>query len=1185
MHDPVASLREIYPGLYLVSAPCAASPDLDVNQLWAYFLDSNSGSPPPSALTLQQSWESRSGWYLFAAHQVDEAEAPSLISAIEANYKLPTTGGAAHTTLWLSEIDVGTALDQIAMQLIGTMHFTDTTAELVWSGFCLEMSASIAVNLVQAHGHAALRFTASPSDNDLVNLYYEQVLQTVGYRQDGWCIDLYLDGPRVGSVNFGVGLDPAQLAMSFGCNFSYTVDQFNPTLLQFPLYLLGEPAANYFVAFSVWLNPLLPLHACATRFEIDTTGRIGAIAWTNYANALRSNYFFSNDGVTLQLCPIDPYQQGMPSITAVGAGFAFSQRPSQASPGVCELYLSPIGEYRVDRLASDATTGTTILQIMPGLFTREYFRVHRGERIRCINHLPAYAAAYSLRSSPQPPAAEFVPMLTIGFTTSWVAWLPLTDGGQYFGQPSSASFFGEVDGQEFPIAIDVLLAEFTDSVAIPWVPYGGVYDPVLGQGLSADDFNRFESTVLGATRHALMTQGSTGPLFFPQDASSPSPTLLSATNPQGVLVDVNVDGSWNSLTLAMEEAHIDASPPIPATCLKFLPSGSPPRLPSDLALILTQNQLFYVVTKPGPDWHFLATTFVGGFEFDLTLDADGSAGLHERTIMMFKFNTTSSVADLVSSPALWTQAAHYNHDPVAVAQVLRASLAFAQAQSSAPGKPFENFNRIVGDPGWTGTLFFNAKINGNGMPTDLQMLLGGVNGGLRAHHIGIQANLFDHTASPPRLRIKKSSLFGAIFYNGAAHPPSPDISNDTVDYEVEKLIVVFSNSAIAQFNTTVGLTLNSLFGRRVQKRAGSLATSPDIKSNTLSIKGQYQAGSDGVGRVTFSSTEQFVYEVQAATEHATVVLDYASFDQAVLVPISSMPDPKTGDAVVQARFALSGTLYFRRDPFPHSEGLDLFSYGVAEEGGGLPIADLAVNIRFTLGADGTAQPGSKTVALDMSALTAAPTNAGIRPNSLLYSIPLKFTRFLSAASGHPLNASSLGATSVNILQLEAPSAAIAGSPAASALPTSYMTGSALYGLEYDMLLGSLGALGANAKLTAKVILAWGPSSTVPDNDAAALFVQLPQLSAGAGGFALEGILKTTFGDANLLKVDLDNGQQTVYAFLFNNIQLSVFGYRFPPGVLIDFVVFAGGVTPGTLAPTHGNNLAWFLSAQPQQASP
>ncbi|OYW59010.1 MAG: hypothetical protein B7Z30_07505 [Rhizobiales bacterium 12-68-15] len=93
-----------------------------------------------------------------------------------------------------------------------------------------------------------------------------------------------------------------------------------------------------------------------------------------------------------------------------------------------------------------------------------------------------------------------------------------------------------------------------------------------------------------------------------------------------------------------------------------------------------------------------------------------------------------------------------------------------------------------------------------------------------------------------------------------------------------------------------------------------------------------------------------------------------------------------------------------------------------------------------------------------------------------------------------------------------------------------------------------------------------------------MLIQLPQLNAGAAGFALQGILKTTFGDANLLKVDLD-GDELTYAMLFSNVQLSLFGYTFPPGVLIDFLLFAG--PPNGSAPTNTNNLAWFVSTQQQ----
>lgn len=1184
MSNPNVPLQEIYPGLYAIAAPTAASPAADTNRLWSYFLIASSspttGSP---GLTLSDSWTTYSGWYFFIGEEITASEAEQFVQAAYRQFPaLPVSSQPSHTLLWLTGTVIPTSVPNISTQSIGRFHAIKNIVELTWSNFRLELQPSIKADLVEVNGYSALQFTTVASNLNLVNLYYYNVQQTLGYRSNGWLINLYLDGPGVGSLNFGVGLDPNQLAQNFGCNFTFVAGRTEPLALQYPLYNLGPPQPNYYAAFDIWLNPVLPQQASATRFQIDATNRIGNIGWINQAKNLISNYFFTNDGVALQLQPIDPYAEGSPSVDTIGAGFAFSTRPAQASPADSEWYLSPVGDYRVEVAASP--TQTEPLRLMPGLFTREYFRVHGNDTLRCIHNQPAYAEAFHISASPTDVPSASLDMLASTYTTSWMQWQQLSAPALYFGQPSSASFFGEVHAEDFPIAIDVLLAEFDTTAAFPWVPYGGVYVyPAMNPHVSPDTFNRFEATVIGAVRHSLLTQNSSGPIFLPQNTISPAPTLLSATNPQGILIDVDSDGSWKSLTLAMEDAHPEASPPIPQTCLQFLPTGSPPRLPKDLALILTQNQLFYVVTNPGADWDFLAKTFIGGFEFDLSLGAQHSPALLERTIMVFKFNTTTTLTDLISRPALWTQAATYNENPAAVSQVLLDYIAFAQAEADAPGNPFENFNRIVTDKEWTGVLFFNAEINGNGMPTDLQMLLGGINGGLRAHHIGIQDNLFDHTASPVQLQIKKSSLFGVIFYDQAQHPPSPAVKDYPVDYEVEKLVVVFSNSAIAQFNTTVGLTLNTLFGRAVAKRNGSPG-SPDIAPNTLSIKGQYQSSSDGVGRVTFLSSQAFVYDLVPAGDNASLVVDYVQFDQATLVPISSSVDSRSGDTVVQAQFALAGALWFNADPFPHSDQLDLFSYGNGAANG-LPIANVAVNIQFLLGADGTTVPGSKSVQLDISGLTAAPANAGIRPNSLLFSIPLKFSRFLSASAGHPLNANTLGATTVNILQLEGPTTKTQASPSVSGLPSSYATSSAMFGLEYDMLLGSLGALGANAKLNAKVILAWGPSATVPDNDAAALFVQLPQLSAGAGGFELEGILKTTFGDANLLKVDLADGQQTVYAFLFNNIQLSVFGYRFPPGVLIDFMVFAGATTPGTIQPTYANNLAWFLSAQPQKTSP
>lgn len=1201
MSSVTSPLPEIYPGLYLIAAP--GSSEANGSPLWVYFLTATSGSSLAKTrkkkaaaasapeVTLQSSWDSISGWYFFTPQTINPQQAPAFIRAARKGFP-PLSGSSvvAHNIVWLTRQDAITAaLHCIYSQKVGQFDVVTNESQFNWSGLSLTMQSGLPLALIVENGYPSLQLsTSDPGDADLIGLQYYQVTQTLGYRSEGWLVNIWLDGPAAGSFNFSVGLNIPQLLSNFGGDFHYVPGtQLNKTLA-YPLYDPTPFQPGSYCAFEIWLNPLLPRQTSATRFQLDTTGRIGKISWQNQASLLKSDYFYANDGATLRFQPVDPWASETPTPDTVGAGFAFSWRPvvsSPPSPG--ELYLSPVGDYRVTRLQSPSTTSA--LQVMPGLFTREYFRINSDDILRFVADQPARAGAFSLQLTPDALAHDARDILDATYTTSWAQWYSLPAEARYYGQPASAPFFGDIVGAAFPIAIDVLLETFTTSVLFPWVPYGGLDESLAGSGT---DLMRFEATVIGAVRHGMLTEQSGGPIFMPQNTTEADPGLRSATTPQSLLFNIDEQGSLRSLTLSMEEAHSAASPPEPQSFLRFSSKGSPSRVPTDLALTLTQNQLFYVVTVPGDDWAFDSTTWLGGFQFNMGFGEQDPSTSEHQTIMVFKFNTTATLAELCQQHTLWTGAQRYNTDPAKVSGSLIKAIDFARSQAHAPDNPFENFNRIVNDSAWTGVLFFNAAIDGNGMPPDLQMLLGGINGGLRAHHVGIQGNMFDHRASPAQLGIKKSSLFGVIFYDENSLPPNPVVQQEVVDYEVETLIVVFSHSAVAQFNTTVGLTLNQLFSRNVALRSHpSPATASN--PNTLSIKGKYQTTSDGVGRVVFTSDNGFIYDIVPASNDATYVVKTIRFDNASLVPVSSTPSGSpTMGTCVKAQFVLGGQLWFNAAPFPISGELDLFSYG--QENTGLPISGLTTHIEFTLDAAGNCISDSKKVTLDMSTLNVQPKNEAIRPDSLLYSIPLKFSRFLSATDGKPLNASTLGATTVNILQLEGhlPTAGALPPPAspeppqpAATLPVSYATSSARYGLEYDMQLGSLGALGANARLNAKVILGWGPSATVPDNDAAALFVQLPQLSAGAGGFELEGILKTTFGAANLLKVDLKDKQQTVYAFLFNNIQLSVFGYRFPPGVLIDFLVFAGAVTPGQKVATNTNNLAWFLSAQPQKKSP
>jgi hypothetical protein len=330
--------------------------------------------------------------------------------------------------------------------------------------------------------------------------------------------------------------------------------------------------------------------------------------------------------------------------------------------------------------------------------------------------------------------------------------------------------------------------------------------------------------------------------------------------------------------------------------------------------------------------------------------------------------------------------------------------------------------------------------------------------------------------------------------------------------------------------------------------------------------------------VLSNSRQRFVYTFPIPAG-ATRVLERIEFANASLVPVSSQPagTPPVGTEI-QARFALGGQLWFAPEPFPGAGGLDLFSFGTGT-GGGLQFSNLTVNIQFTLDSQGAMQPGSKTVAFDWTALKVSPSPAAIRSESLLYTLPLQLSAFVS---GNPLQTASGGASPLHALQLEGKGGSFGspalpgGSPQLAPAGYPYVTATPEYALQLDLPLGSLGSLSdVHVGLMARLFLGWGPSPLVPGSDAAAVLVQLPQLSAGYGGFDLQGILRTTFGDANLLKVDLDTGP--VYAVLFNNVKLSVLGYAFPPGYVIDFLLFGGNPAGG--GPMNTNNLAWFLALQ------
>ncbi|MGH9349339.1 MAG: hypothetical protein ACRD26_18950 [Vicinamibacterales bacterium] len=1199
-------LDEIAPGLYEIG------PITDGQPAFAYYLLVDAGGAPPSP-TLEDTWDDPElpGWYLCIGERVLRSDAPAFASAARAQLPALFSSPARlnpRGLVWLS--DEGACASPTASLLFYQLLPSQPTRApfrtftLTWGGtdpqlgLGLQISGSVSVQLDAGNG--AIQIVTTPSGVTQIQWLYNgqpQQNYVVQYPGSGWLISVPLTGGTAGALTFDLAFDYGQLYSCLGCGFTYAYPASGgAATLSYP-FAVGSPNPNIstFLGVAIRLHPLFPTVVSQTMLALDLDG---PLPYSQNSRSFAATCFSTTNGGSVTLTPVvvDAAPGGSPDgEPPLAPGFALCRSPlpgAGASPGDYRYSLVPVGTFQIaatippgrtvsrrpaKRSKKALAAGAGPVQIQCGLSAQEFLSLQLADIIELLPARPAFAPGFSLAAA----GADVTETLAGDFTTSWLRLLPPAPAARgYFGQPSASVYYAETGDGAYPAAVTSLLSTLPDPVAFPMVPYGGV----VPDAAAAAAYAALEAAVFSTVRHGILARNVSGPVFG--GASPPvrrrsrrrgvslvATAPASAVTPQGLITRLNPDGTWATVELAL-------SPDVPDQFLAFGPAPDDRVVSPPLATVLLQDQLFLVVSVSGPLGSFASLLSMSGFNF--LLDVSPTT-----TILIFKYNTSLSLSNLVAQPSLWADPATFvGGSPDAVEstqQAILESIATAADLAGASGDPFGAFNRLVDDPAWTGILALGSAIDGNGMPPDLAMLLGGIPGQLRAHHLGIEANRIGRTGG---LHIDQSSLFGVIYYQD--HTP-PSTTGDFT-YAVETLVAVFANSKLSQLTVEVGLTINTLFGREVLLVSdGDL--SPPPPPNTLVISGQYQS-QDGVGTVTFQSDTPFVYvfptgiggfgspAFDEGPGARSRVLRQVRIDHASLVPVSGAagsPHGGAGPQAVQASFRLGGEIWFTPDPFPGCD-IDLFSYGVLDSPNvGAPFSNLTVNVSFTLSESGALVPGSETVQFLPQLLMLDPTETCIRPNSLLNSLPMQLSQFRYAPSG--MSPASEKAQPVHVLELEG-MGKTGSPPPPRAYP--YVTTAPQYGLEFDLPLGSLGALSdVHAGLTAKLILGWGPSPIVPECDAAAVLVQLPQAMAGYGGFNLQGILQTTFGDANLLRVDLPRGP--VYAVLFNNIKLSVFGFSFPPGVLVDFTIFAGQPDVGQAA--NASNIAWFLAATQPGASP
>ena len=1189
-----------------------APANVDELKLNFYFLffkaEKLNWAEPPESLTYEESW-SAIGVYIFSKpFRVKD------LTPLENALGVSPTGVNNRGFAWVE----GASNPEPSAQVVPITWNSDSSGQVTKpseiDALNVGLQFSGVVNVNWDFAGSSVVFVNQSAGASGIQLTRGELQQALVPEKDQISINLDPANTTVGIIQFSANWnaqnffslfkdDPFDPNLAFGGEIRYfSRAKKSSTVMQLVYPLYAPPALGIKFKLSCSFDPLAPTDAVRTFFKF--TDGVGP------PDTVTSNFARAITGDTFTLKP--------PS----DIGFYLGRRVNTNADDEPQTYLAPTGRYRVSLEAAPD------IKLMCGLSGLEYLKLNDGDFIDLHPNKPAYAdfndATSALDAFEETGEA---PTLGAEFTTSWVSISAANkrsslaeSGPNYFSQPIDGAYFNH-DASTItsaPLATAARVTAAEDAAPFPMAFYGGVYptgdDDADGWPNSRVDgleFDSFESNALTPTRYEIMTvaAGNAGPTLCDSDGE---PLLggRSAT-PTGFLVNLGDGASANTLNAPATPAGSWERLVLGKSDLGELAfnAGDSGEVDVNLSRAFLNSQSFTVLS----DWSKFPPAIYESLlrvqQIDVRLSPTQTQLDPRSTIIVFKYADTETLQELLERVDAWDNPAWFvgSTPQVESAQaIIRQSIADAQAAKDTPGKPFDYFlNTVVSTKSWTGLLVFNAPVDGRNMPPDFQMILGGIDGPLRAHHFGIETNkLNNKDGSDPD--IEKTSFLGVFFHlEREPPPPKPD---QPFGFRTTELIIVIRNSAIAQFRSEISITLNQLFGRAVvgepAEKTSIEVLAENDEPNSVRLKGEYQT-IDGIGRVIFDGELNRAFAFNSGNDLIRVI-DRFQLKGATMSPIKNDDDsPNSGDvSEVTARISINGEIIFNRAPFPANKGeapLDLFTYGemVDDVMRGLPVSGFSLDINFKLGANG--REGGINIAPNFNNLKASEYQPARRKEGLVSGFPLQLKTLLSKDTG--LETVTSSAKPLNVPALIAGSNANAQDDPGVGVKVDLNTVPLLdattptpqFALEFELPLGSLGDLAeTGVGLSAGLVLGWGPSASTPDSDGIALFVQLPGLVGGLAGFDLQGFVKTTFGAANLARVVYspdqkmnDDGvdvkpnsvteERGVYVILFNNVALSILGIQLPPKVITDFVLFSDPNAPGS------SNIAWSLAATQVQS--
>ncbi|HEX8689034.1 MAG TPA: hypothetical protein VF729_02200, partial [Solirubrobacterales bacterium] len=1060
------------------------------------------GTPnPPATLTFADSWTACRGAYLLLEEPVPAGGGRAFADAAWAFLEDRRLAGTRFA--WLEVPAAGLAGGAaIQVEGSGAGAVLAFPASLPLGSIAVEAAAGTAVG--QDLAATAFTFTAAASGGLALSAQWGAA--RVGVLSSA--MTLPLTGEHAGCLQFGAHLQPADLdAIDAGLRFFYALPP-EPESPQAPaseffLSSLRVPLLSAATRLHGNVDPLAPLDGARTFFAFDGTdaGQPGTAPGPQATN-LRTKL-----GDEVSLRPLSGAEAPSCFASFVLAPNRLASAPTPGDP----VYLVPRGDFELQPAGKD---------LMCGLSGVEYVQLARSGG-NLLSFFPG-AGAFAPGFYPGEPAGytSLEPEPENAPTTSF-AWVSATKTLTYFAQPDQSVLYNH--GDLAPVGFTALSAVPVEAAglapgptathAFPLLPYAG-----LGAGLAA--FGQLESQVVSPLRRARIAAAATPPAAEPEAARTTLASRLSTT-PQGLLAAYAPGAtSWDEVVLGkMEDGH--------NTELKLT------EVKGKLLEAFQSNKLFLVATLPNSMAALdeFSKILVGGegdeaWDFDLK-PADWHLEPGRRTMLILKYHDRS-IAELAGDTGSWASPDHFNEHPEEVSEELLEAISRVERTDT----DFAAFLAAVEDREWNGVLALNVEAPLEALPAQLAGLAVGIDqSAFYAHHVGIALSQID--AGGTELTCSSSSIFGLLDYSAPAKLPP---GSGEFAFQVERLKVLFLNSAVAAFSSIVALEVNTLFGEHVTLLGG--------EGNIVRLYGVYQKHAVA-GRVEGSYTFQTAGGAVSVFEVESQVLNAVVLAKGQFVTLTA----KDTKSKTFSQFVFWGQLDFKA-----LEKLDAFSFGrkaPTDPATGLAFGNLVIGMSF----DPQAKPPVASFEFDASQLGLdVATSAEPREHSLLRHFPLAVSSFSQGKAG----------TTPDGLGYMGVQSALTQSPLA--FPW--------FSLDFDLDLGSPGALAAEVGFVASLCVAWSPH--LAPEYAVFLGLRLPGSSGAKRQISIEGIF-----DIGFRTLALESPEPDTYTLVLYGIGFKFLSFTFPPSGQVNFVLFGNPKASAADEPTLG----WYAAYAKPDAKP